>query len=131
MLRYLPQPQRWISLMAVAMLASLGVGIERITAPQHAGVIPDQHIITEATIAVVNSKKDGGPLFSPTSIAGARTRSTNATMSSRVQGWPFTRNRSSRQCRCGELYRPVRYPAAAKTLATIVAVDPLPLVPAT
>ncbi|MGB0598690.1 MAG: OmpA/MotB family protein [Rubripirellula sp.] len=26
MLRYLPQPQRWISLMALAMLASLGVG---------------------------------------------------------------------------------------------------------
>ena len=33
--------------------------------------------------------------------------------------------------RCGEVYRPARSPAARRMLASMAAVEPLPLVPAT
>ena len=41
------------------------------------------------------------------------------------------RMRSLMRTRCGEVYRPVRRPAARRMLASIAAVEPLPLVPAT
>ena len=60
----------------------------------------------------------------------SRTSSTSAITSSGAAGWPSTVNRSSRRCRCGEEYSPVRTPAADSPAAIIAAVEPFPLVPA-
>ena len=61
----------------------------------------------------------------------SRTSSTSATTSAGEAGLPSTVNRSSRRCRCGEQYSPVRTPEADSAAAIIAAVEPLPLVPAT
>ena len=48
-----------------------------------------------------------------------------------MAGLPSIKNRSSRPWRCGEQYKPVRTPEAVSAAASIAAVDPFPLVPAT
>ena len=64
-------------------------------------------------------------------IDGLATSSTSSTSSAAEAGLPSIMNRSSRRCRWGEQYKPVRTPEAVSAAASIAAVDPFPLVPAT
>ncbi|HBO44423.1 MAG TPA: hypothetical protein DD670_10920 [Planctomycetaceae bacterium] len=58
------------------------------------------------------------------------TVATSSTSSSPEQIAPSTAKRSSTCSKWGEVNRPVRQPASVRIVAIIVAVEPLPLVPA-
>src|SRR5437899_3951977 len=57
--------------------------------------------------------------------------STPSTTPSSGMGSPSTRMRSRNETRCGEVYRPTRWPAALRIAASIAATEPLPFVPPT
>src|SRR2546427_3612985 len=57
--------------------------------------------------------------------------STPSTTPSSGMGSPSTRMRSRNETRCGEVYRPTRWPADLRIAASIAATEPLPLVPPT
>ena len=85
-------------------------------------------------IAVTHSKNVGcaarRPAASNSSMA-SRTRVNAAANSWSEISLPSRRMRSLMRSRCGEVYRPVRRPAARKIESSIADVEPFPFVPAT
>src|SRR5437660_397317 len=81
-------------------------------------------------ISVVSSKK-----VSPSSRSAHGTRraisASSAAARSSETGSPATRIRSQKWKRCGEVYSPVRSPAARRAASAKAQVDPFPLLPAT
>ena len=78
--------------------------------------------------AVTSSNSVGGSGIAATH---GRSRSHTAASSASVMGVPLTCIRSLKRSMNGEMYSPVRYPAARRTDASIAAVEPFPFVPAT
>ena len=87
---------------------------------------------TSKAIAVTHSKKVGcaarRPAASNSSMA-SRTRVNVAANSASEISLPSRRMRSLMRSRCGDVYRPVRKPAARRIDSSIAAVEPLPFVP--
>ena len=69
--------------------------------------------------------------WSSISSAAARTRSVTAANRWPDTGRPLIWNRSRKLWRWGEIYSPVRYPAARRMDSSMAQVLPLPLLPAT
>ena len=80
----------------------------------------------QKAIAVVISKKE-----KLCAVKKSRWRSTKSATNSLGIISPSTRIRSRKSIRCGEVYNPVRYPASISTEASMLEVEPFPLVPAT
>ena len=88
----------------------------------------------DSAIAVAASKNVGhwgSPPARTSASACRRTRAASSRSAGSPIGAPSTAKRSVIDTRWGEVYRPVRYPAARRALSSIAATEPLPLVPAT
>ena len=87
----------------------------------------------ERASAVVASKNVGGwpsrPDAQSRSIVSL-TAAASVRRASSSTGRPSTANRSLSAIRCGEVYRPVAYPAARSPRSVMAATEPLPFVPA-
>ena len=86
------------------------------------------HILHVLHNSITLSNRDHTQCIATGVTQGGTTAAANA---SPLSGSPSRRMRSRNECRCGEVYSPVRSPCARSALSAIAATLPFPFVPAT